>query len=282
MVSHTSGLVRDLDVLELLGTDEAFERGGYGVQEIAHLTKRDKGQISRVCRTLSSFGLIYRDGQSRKYTLGHRMFAIALRTREAHLANLAQPFLLDLVAQSEESAHLTVLRGGGVLTLRTELSQHTLRDGSLSGVTLPALRTASGRAILGTLTDSELEAWWAEHGVFRDPPAEYPRKVEGAEIRRLRRQPGSIRSVSGLKRVVRGVRRAGYAVSVGELNPEIVDAAAAVVDGSGNAVAAIAVGAIRERIGDRFELMGEAVTRAAQLVSKALAPQGSADPIDAL
>jgi DNA-binding IclR family transcriptional regulator len=270
MVSHTSGLVRDLDVLELLGTDDAFERGGYGVQEIAALTRRDKGQISRVCRTLALTGLIARDPASKKYLLGHRMFAIALRTREAHLANLSQPFLLELVAQSEESAHLTVLRGGGVLTLRTELSQHTLRSGSLSGVTLPALRTASGRAILATLSDQELEAWWAEHGTFRTPPSEYPRQVEGAEIRRLRRQPGSIRSLSGLKRVTRGVRRAGYAVSVGELNPDIVDAAAVVVDGTGQAVAAISVGAIRERIGDRFETMGDAVTRVAQLLSRAL------------
>jgi DNA-binding IclR family transcriptional regulator len=178
--------------------------------------------------------------------------------------------LLDLVAQSEESAHLTVLRGGGVLTLRTELSQHTLRDGSLSGVTLPALRTASARAILATLSDAEVEAWWAEHGVFRNPPAHYPRQVEGAEIRRLRRQPGSIRSVGGLKKVVKSVRRAGYAVSIGELSPDIVDAAAAVVDASGQAVAAIAVGAIRERIGDRFEAMGEAVTRAAHMLSEAL------------
>jgi DNA-binding IclR family transcriptional regulator len=276
MVSHTSGLVRDLDVLELLGTDEAFERGGYGVQDIALLTKRDKGQISRVCQTLAASGLIARDQQTRKYTLGHRMFAIALRTREAHLATLAQPYLLELVAQSEESAHLTVLRGGGVLTLRTELSQHTLRDGSLSGVTLPALRTASGRAILASFTDSEIEAWWAEHGVFRTPPAEYPRQVEGAEIRRLRRQPGSIRSVGGLKRVARTVRRAGYAVSVGELNPDIVDAAAVVIDGTSQAVAAMAVGAIRERIGDRFEAMGEAVTRAARLLSEALT-EGASD-----
>jgi DNA-binding IclR family transcriptional regulator len=275
MVSHTSGLVRDLDVLELLGTDEAFERGGYGVQDIAALTRRDKGQISRVCRTLAGSGLIARDPVSKKYQLGHRMFAIALRTREAHLATLSQPYLLELVAQSEESAHLTVLRGGGVLTLRTELSQHTLRDGSLSGVTLPALRTASGRAILATLSDQEIEAWWSEHGTFRTPPSEYPRQVEGAEIRRLRRQPGSIRSLSGLKRVVRGVRRSGYAVSVGELNPDIVDAAAAVVNGARQAVAAIAVGAIRERIGDRFEAMGEAVTRAARLLSDAIGSQAS-------
>ena len=66
------------------------------------------------------------------------------------------------------------------------------------------------------------------------------------------------------------MRRSGYAVSVGELTPDSVDAAAAVVDGSGQAVAAIAVGAIRERIGDRFEAMGEAVTRAARMLSDAL------------
>jgi len=72
------------------------------------------------------------------------------------------------------------------------------------------------------------------------------------------------------------VRRAGYAVSVGELNPDIVDAAAAVIDASGQAVAAIAVGAIRERIGDRFEAMGEAVTRAALLLSEALS-EGAPD-----
>ena len=270
MVTHTSGLVRDLEVLELLGTDEAFDQGGYGVQDISELTGRDKGQISRVCSTLAQAGVLSRDKATKKYQLGHRMFAIALRTREAHLATLAQSYLLELVAQSEESAHLTVLRGGGVLTVRTELSQHTLRDGSMSGVTLPALRTASGRAILATLTNDELEAWWEEHGVYRTPPAQYPKQVEGAEIRRLRRQPGSIRSLSGLRRVVRAVRSVGYAVSVGELNPEIVDAAAPVFDSTGQAVGAIAVGAVRERLGSHFELMGEAVVTQASKLSLAL------------
>lgn len=270
MVSHTSGLVRDLDVLELLGTDEAFERGGYGVQEIAQLTGRDKGQISRVCQTLLLSGLISRDRFSKKYSLGHRMFAIALRTREAHLATLAQSTLLELVAQSEESAHLTVLRGGGVLTIRTELSQHTLRDGSMSGITLPALRTASGRAILATYRNDELDAWWDEHGVYKAPPAPYPRQVDDPAIRQLRRQPGTIRSRSGLQRVVRTVRRVGYAISVGELNPDIVDAAAPVFDSTGQAVAAIAVGAVRERMGNRFELMGEAVVTHAMRLSERL------------
>lgn len=270
MPRHTSGLVRDLDVLELLGTDDAFERDGYGVKEIAQLTGRDKGQISRVCQTLLESGLISRDSQTKKFSLGHRLYAIALRTREAHLATLAQSTLLELVSQSEESAHLTVLRGGGVLTIRTELSQHTLRDGSMSGITLPALRTASGRAILATYRNQELDAWWEEHGVYRTPPAHYPREVDDPAIRRLRRQPGTIRSRGGLQNVVRSVRKVGYAVSVGELNPDIVDAAAPVFDSTGQAVAAIAVGAVRERIGHRYELMGDAVLSHARRLSEKL------------
>jgi Transcriptional regulator len=124
----TSGLIRDFDVLELLGTEEAYEQGGLGVQAIAEQTGRDKAQISRVCKTLHEGGLLERHPVTKRYALGHRLYAIALRTREAHLAGLAQRTLLELVVQAEESAHLTVLRGGGVLTIRTELSQHTLRD----------------------------------------------------------------------------------------------------------------------------------------------------------
>lgn len=271
MSTHTSGLVRDLDVLELLGSEEVFDQGGLGVAEIAQETGRDKGQISRVCKTLYEVGLLVRHPVTKKYALGHRLYSMALRTREAHLAGLAQRTLLELVVQAEESAHLTVLRGGGVLTVRTELSQHTLRDGSMSGVTLPALRTASGRAILATYSDSELDAWWEEHGVWRPPPEDAPRLPrETPQLRRLRRQPGSIKSLTGLKRVVRKVRRGGYAVSVGELNPNIVDAAAAIVDATGTAVGAIAVGAVRERIGQHYEPMGEAVVTHARRISALL------------
>jgi len=61
MAHHSSGLVRDLEVLELLGTDASWQDGGMGVQEIATRLGRDKGQVSRVCHTLASTGLINRD-----------------------------------------------------------------------------------------------------------------------------------------------------------------------------------------------------------------------------
>ena len=49
---HTSGLKRDLEVLDLLAGEAVWEMGGLGVQQIALELVRDKGQISRVCKTL--------------------------------------------------------------------------------------------------------------------------------------------------------------------------------------------------------------------------------------
>lgn len=69
------------------------------------------------------------------------------------------------------------------------------------------------------------------------------------------------------------LRERGEEVKHHRQNGDHVDAAAAVFDGTGQAVAAISVGAIRERIGDRFENMGDAVARAARLLSDAIGSQ---------
>jgi DNA-binding IclR family transcriptional regulator len=218
MPTHTSGLSRDLEVLELLGSDFAWTQGGLGVQQISHTLNRDKGQISRVCQTLVTTGLINRDRVTRRYSLGHHLYALAMRTQEAHLAFLAKSTLLELMAQTEESAHLTVLRGGAIMTVRTELAQHPERDDSFDGISLPALRTASGRAILATFSTEELQAWWEEHGTFREQPASTEdRLVDSQAAQRLRKSPGSIRSMGKLSRVVSTIRRTGYAISDGVL-----------------------------------------------------------------
>jgi DNA-binding IclR family transcriptional regulator len=269
MATHTSGLARDLEVLELLGTRGAWESGGYGVQHIAHLLHRDKGQISRVCHTLLQSGLVNRDRTTKRYTLGHHLYALAMRTQEAHLALLARPTLLDLMARAEESAHLTVLRGGAIMTVHTELAQHPERDDSFDGLSIPALKTASGRAILATFTDDELAAWWEEHGETRDVPQDLQaeRPVEPTRLRRLREKPGTLNSVERLTRAVKTIRRRGYAISDGELTPTIVDAAAPLRNSFGVVVGAIAVGARKSRLKDRYQALGSLVRESAEALS---------------
>lgn len=271
MARHTSGLSRDLEVLDLLGSDFAWSQGGLGVQQISHTLNRDKGQISRVCHTLVGTGFINRDRLTKRYSLGFHLYALAMRTQEAHLAFLAKPALLELMAQTEESSHLTVLRGGAIMTVKTELAQHPERDDSFDGISLPALKTASGRAILATFSNEELEAWWEEHGTFREQPVSIPnRPLDSRIAQRLRKTPGSIRSLGKLLTVVKAIRRAGFAISDGELTENIVDSAAPLRNSAGVVIGAIAVGARRDRIVDRYQSLGLAVKTSAESLSREL------------
>lgn len=276
MPLHTSGLARDLEVLELLGTGFAWDQGGLGVQQIAGILRRDKGQISRVCQTLRATGLIDRDWKTLRYSLGHHLYALATRTHEAHLAAIARPTLIDLMARAEESAHLTVLRGGLIMTIRTEMAQHPERDNSLDGISLPALRTASGRAILSTFSAEELDSWWEEHGMAKPRPPGRGRTGESRqELDRLLPGLGSIRSRAKLVKTVKSVRRMGFAISDGELTENIVDAAAPLLNDSGIAIGAIAVGARSSRIVDGYQALGFLVKTAAETLSYELGWRGT-------
>ena len=55
---NAAGLSRDLEVLEVLGTPEALRNRGLGVNRVAELTARDKGQISRTLATLADSGVL--------------------------------------------------------------------------------------------------------------------------------------------------------------------------------------------------------------------------------
>ncbi len=277
MVHHSSGLVRDLEVLELLGTDASWQGGGMGVQEIATRLGRDKGQVSRVCHTLASTGLINRDRITRKYRLGHHLYALAMRTQEAHLATLARPALLELMASAEESAHLTVLRGGDIMTVHTELAQDPERDDRFDGISLPALKTASGRAILATFTPDEIAAWWEEHGELRmDYPA-HPETspIQLTEVRRLRKKPNSLNSLAALQKALKTAQKAGFAISDGDLTENIVDAAAPVRNAFGIVVGAISVGARKNRIRDGNIALGQLVFDSARALSLRLGWTGT-------
>jgi DNA-binding IclR family transcriptional regulator len=69
-------------------------------------------------------------------------------------------------------------------------------------------------------------------------------------------------------KVVKVIRKTGYAISDGELTESIVDAAAPIFDPSGTAIGAIAVGARRERISNSYDALGELVLEAARTVTR--------------
>ena len=264
MRAHSSGLTRDLEVIEALSLAESFTQGGLGVNRVAEITGRDKGQISRVLSTLASTGLVDRDQKTKRYSLGHRFYSLSMRTREAHLALQAESRLAELVAQVQETAHLSVLRGGRVLTVKTVVAADAVRRSGWDGILSNAGITASGRAMLAGLTDSEIELWWQEHALddplpiltidMPDPPEPINPKTKRA------RRPA--RSLKQFTTMLQEVRDLGYAIS-DEFQSGIIDAAAPVRDSSNVVVAAISVGASVDRIGDQTDQLGQFVSGAA-------------------
>lgn len=262
---NAAGLSRDLDVLEVLGTPEALRAHGLGVNRVAELTARDKGQISRTLATLADAGFVDRDRATSKYRLGFQLYSLASRTAESRFVEEAGRYLRKVVNLTHETTHLCVLRGGNVLTLKSELSNHAFRGVGWEGVSVAALSTSSGRALLSDWNDAEIEEWYQEHAMdtriirpiigasVQDPDA----INDAEENRRL----GKIKNVEDLKKELNNIRKAGYAKVDEEFEWGLVGASAPIRDHSDRIIGVINVSAPKTRIGSHLDQVGEIIAK---------------------
>jgi IclR family transcriptional regulator, KDG regulon repressor len=232
MVADRATLGRALDILDVLGGDEAAANGGLGVVRIAGLLGREKSQVSRTLKTLSARGFVDRDPDTREYRLGWRLYGLVARTGRSRLLALSPPLLRRLVADLGETAHLSVLDGSEVLTLVSERSPRVVHASDWDGLRVPADCTSAGRALLLDRDDASL-------------PDELRRPIDRA-------------------------RELGYATVDGEFEPGLVGAAAPVRDFRGRIVAALNVSGPKFRLGERLDQAGREVRRAADELSSRL------------
>lgn len=270
---NSSGLSRDIEIIEVLGGAEAAASDGLGVVRVAQLTGRDKTVVSRSLATLADAGLVDRDPRSLNYRLGSRVFALAARSAESALASRARPLIHRIAHSTRETTHLCVLRGGNVLTVLSALSPHEFRSTGWEGVTTAAWRTPSGRVLISDWDRESLRAWYAEHG--HDQPIVGPLNPTMAAIgfAVLDKPPESkarIHDFASLLVEVDHIRARGFATLDEELELGVVGASAPVTDFTGRIVAAINVSAPKSRIGDRLDVLGNYVRTAAAELSQIL------------
>lgn len=268
---NSSGLGRDVEILDLLAGPEASRAGGLGVLRIAELTGRDKAAISRALATLGDAGLVCRDPDDLSYQLGPRLYALAARTTEATMTHRARPLLRRMVQRVRETTHLCVLRGGNVLTLSSELSPYEMRTTGWAGTTTAAWRTPSGRVLISDWDRASVNAWYAEHGhdaALVDPG------VDNLDSFRVLDEPppdkAVVRDLETLHAELARIRQRGYAVLDEELEEGVVGASAPVWGPTGSIIAAINVSAPRTRMGQRLDDLGLYVARCATALSAEL------------
>lgn len=267
---NASGLARDIGILEVLAEAETPE--GLGVVRVAAALGRDKATVSRAMSTLADAGILSRDEDSRLYRIGPKVFALAALTAEMTLVRESRPFLRRIARQSRETTHLSVLRGGGVLTLLSELSPNEVRTASWEGRTSDPLRTPSGRVLVSEWSDAELADWYAQQASASLPHmnlhsgdmAATPPWFDVVEARHV------VHDLPSLLVEAARIRKVGFSTSDEEFEIGVVAASAPVRDHTERIIAALNISAPKARVGANLDRLGVYVARAANRLSQQL------------
>nr|CTQ98743.1 Transcriptional regulator, IclR family [Kibdelosporangium sp. MJ126-NF4] len=205
------------DILESLA-----ERQPVGVSELARALELPKSTVQRGLTVLADKGWIRpsnRTGHT-KWTLTAKALTVAgfLLRDECRLREAAAPIMTELGARTGETVHLTVPVGGNVVLLDRVGGTRPVRTTSWIGGQAPLHASASGLAMLAHLPPHRVEslALTPHVGVTAvDRPA--------------------------LAELVAEVRDRGYAVNLGMWREDVSAVAAAILNPTGNPVAALSI-----------------------------------------
>jgi len=155
---------------------------------------------------------------------GLRLFALATRATETHLAHTSAPFLRKVVAGLNETTHLCVLRGNKVLTLHSELASHAFRGIGWEGTSVDPYTTSAGRTLLSAWDTETITGWW-DHFPHQATPTSAPSAIRD----NVADWPLPPRvTLAGLLDHVDAIRRHGYASVDEEFEPGLVGVSAPV------------------------------------------------------
>ncbi|MGW4029517.1 IclR family transcriptional regulator [Streptomyces sp. NPDC004838] len=199
----------------------------------------------RLLEMLQLHGFAQQDPVTRAYVPGPRLLDIgAAALTNLDIRAIARPVMEELVAEVQESAHLVILSGADMLIIEAVESSRALRVGSRVGVRMPGYAAAGGRAILAELPEDRLMSMF---------PCEELDVIT----------PNTLSSRTRLIEALEEVRERGFAVCVGEVEPDVATVAALIPNGDRVTPAAITVSV------PRFRFAEEDLTRLAHATMQA-------------
>jgi DNA-binding IclR family transcriptional regulator len=193
--------------------------------------KWDKATVHRLLVTLERRGYLLRDSVTRLY---------ASLTRNFDLQTVTRPHLEKVARETTETTHLAIPVGSDIVFIDRVGSREPLSVTTLIGAREPMYCTALGKAILAFVESAELKE------LVRPPLKRFTRKTAT--------------SLAELRRILKPVAAAGYAVDDGEYADGIRCIAAPILNDQGYPIAALGIS------GPAFRLPPEKVKRFGALV----------------
>jgi len=190
-----------------------------GVNECSRTLGMPKSTVSRFLATMESLGFVRRDQESRKFSLGLRLFELGCKaiddTRFRKIEISQMENLRDTI---DENALLTVLEGTQIIYLENIWSRQAVVIQNNVGGTTPAYCVSSGKAML----------------------AYKPDRLKKVTTQGLKPYtPLTIVDPDKLRLECTKIRERGYAINREEFRKDVTGVAAPIFDERGETVGAI-------------------------------------------
>jgi len=221
--SRTQSVTRSVNLLQYLE-----HHHDAGVTELAEHLGVSPSTAHRLARTLFDVGLVGQDHRTERYHLGPALIPLGRAAEARSGFDLLRPDLEELAEVTGESVNLGVQQGASVLVVLRVASPQPLRFDQEPGALVPAHASAMGKVLLAF-----------------SPPATRPRPARLASF-----TPATIVDPEVLAAELDVVRARGWALNDEERNVGVRALAVPVLDGRGDAVAAVAVQGPTLRITD--------------------------------
>jgi IclR family acetate operon transcriptional repressor len=225
-----------------------------GVSELARLMKLSKTTVHRSLMTLKEADWIEPADDGRAvWSLSARALVVGGRAVDSHsgLRSIAVPVMEDLRRATEETIHLLVRERRSVVLIERLDGIKPVRVFNPVGGRSAMHRTSAGKAIMARLADDEIEAY----SVALESP-----------------RPGSPSfDLEQFRAELRTVRERGFAINLGNNQPDVHAVAGAIIGAGERAIAAITISAPPERLPlERCLELGPLVADAARRIALGL------------
>ena len=154
-------------ILDMVGQNPQ----GMSIRDLSFGLKLPKGTVHRLLSSLSYFGYIRQDPETKNYFLGLKLMELS-----THLGNqldfrkVAEPILRELAERTKQTAHMVIYDRDEVVyieKIETEQPAGGLKMASRVGSRNPAHSSAVGKVLLSCFSEEAVEAFLAEKGLPR-------------------------------------------------------------------------------------------------------------------
>jgi IclR family KDG regulon transcriptional repressor len=160
-------LEKGLALLERL----AHENGARSLSDLAEATGLPPSTVHRILATLSKFGYVRQDQETRHYQLGSRAVGLAASIlQQVDMVQEARALLREFVEQTGEGITLGILEEGEVVVIEKVEASGRPRLFLHIGRRAPAHCTALGKILLAGLADDKIRKLLKQKGMPRYTP----------------------------------------------------------------------------------------------------------------